>query len=130
MFKPTDKSRAKNARYTIQKNTTFEARQTETNRVLTKYPKRIPIYCEAVGAQSNTLELSKNKYLVPKDLVIGQFLAVVRQRVKLGAEHALFLFLENGSIPAPHQMLAELYEKNKNADGFLYISVTTEATFG
>ena len=35
------------------------------------------------------------RYLVPADLSVGQFVYVVRKRIKLGAEKAIFVFVKN-----------------------------------
>ncbi len=40
----------------------------------------------------------QKKYLVPADLTVGQFHYVIRKRIKLAPEKALFLFCSN-SIP-------------------------------
>lgn len=37
----------------------------------------------------------EHRYLVPADLTVGQFVYVVRKRIKLGAEKAIFIFVKN-----------------------------------
>lgn len=37
----------------------------------------------------------ENRYLVPADLTVGQFVYVVRKRIKLSAEKAIFVFVNN-----------------------------------
>lgn len=37
----------------------------------------------------------KCRYLVPADLTVGQFVYVVRKRIKLSAEKAIFIFVKN-----------------------------------
>jgi GABA(A) receptor-associated protein len=39
------------------------------------------------------------RYLVPADLTVGQFVYVVRKRIKLGAEKAIFVFVKNTLPP-------------------------------
>lgn len=41
------------------------------------------------------LYLSHCRYLVPKDLTVGQFVYVVRKRIKLSAEKAIFVFVKD-----------------------------------
>mmetsp|Transcript_16685 Transcript_16685/g.15047 ORF Transcript_16685/g.15047 Transcript_16685/m.15047 type:complete len:120 (+) Transcript_16685:116-475(+) len=107
---------------------TFEARQAEAGRIRGKYPDRIPVICEKI-AKSKVQDIDKKKYLVPSDLTAGQFVYVIRKRLKLPPEQAIYLFI-NGSIPPSAALLNELYEKMKDADGFLYISYSSENTFG
>jgi GABA(A) receptor-associated protein len=35
------------------------------------------------------------RYLVPADLSVGQFVYVIRKRIKLSAEKAIFIFVDN-----------------------------------
>jgi GABA(A) receptor-associated protein len=36
-----------------------------------------------------------HRYLVPADLTVGQFVYVIRKRIKLNAEKAIFIFVDN-----------------------------------
>jgi GABA(A) receptor-associated protein len=108
----------------------FQERLDEANRVLSKYTDRIPIICEKSKFASNDApDIDKKKYLVPRDLTMGQFLYVVRKRLKLPAEKALFLFV-NGSIPSTSQSISEVYEMHKDKDLFLYTTYSQENVFG
>lgn len=64
---------------------TFEQRRTESERVRAKYPDRIPVICEKIE-KSKVEDIDKKKYLVPSDLTCGQFVYVIRKRLKLPAE--------------------------------------------
>ena len=97
------------------------------------------------------------RYLVPADLTVGQFVYVVRKRIKLSPEKAIFIFVKNilpptGKIvtilfPNLHSlpfhfydlgywffiaaaMMSAIYEENKEEDGFLYMTYSGENTFG
>jgi GABA(A) receptor-associated protein len=108
----------------------FEQRLLESSRVLNKYPDRIPIIVErSKKADKSCPLIDKKKYLVPRDLTVGQFIYVIRKRLKLPAEKAIFLFINN-QIAASTKMIGEIYEKNRDADYFLYCSYSYENTFG
>lgn len=110
------------------KNTyTLEKRQDEALRIKKKYPNRVPIICERYTVGDP--EIDRKKYLVPDDLSISNFIYVIRKRIKLKPENALYLFV-NGKILNGTGLLAQIYEKNKDNDGFLYIKYTLENTFG
>jgi len=66
---------------------------------------------------------------VPRDLTLGQYLYVVRKKLRLPQEKALFLFINNKIISST-KMIGEIYEKNKHSDGFLYVSYSYENVFG
>ncbi|KAK6154432.1 hypothetical protein DH2020_008680 [Rehmannia glutinosa] len=68
-------------------------------------------------------------YLVPADLTVGQFVYVVRKRIKLSAEKAIFIFVKN-ILPPTAAMMSAIYEENKDEDGFLYMTYSGENTFG
>jgi GABA(A) receptor-associated protein len=74
-------------------------------------------------------DIDKKKYLVPADLTCGQFVYVIRKRLKLPPEQAIQLFI-NGIIPSTAALLNTIYEEHKDEDGFLYISYCGENTFG
>tara|TARA_B110001454_G_C12721664_1_gene434971 strand:- start:4382 stop:4831 length:450 start_codon:yes stop_codon:yes gene_type:complete len=109
-------------------NFDLKKRKSESLRIKNKYPTRIPIICEK-NIHSDVPDLDKNKYLVPPDLTVGQFLYVIRKRIKLTPEKSIFLFVDN-SIPASSQIISQLYKDHKNEDGFLYIIYSGENTFG
>ena len=66
---------------------------------------------------------------MPSDLTVGQFVYVIRKRIKLTAEKAIFIFI-NGVFPPPAALMSTLYEERKDEDGFLYIMYSGENTFG
>ena len=74
--------------------------------------------------------MDKAKYLVPRDITIGQFIYIIRKRINISKEEALFMFTENGTIPPSSALLSNLYMTNKDEDGFLYIVYSGENTFG
>jgi GABA(A) receptor-associated protein len=113
----------------FKKKFNFEDRLSESTRIRQKYSDRIPIICEKAKNKKDIPDIDKNKYLVPNDLTVGQFIYVIRKRIKLPAEAALFLFV-NGTIPAASMLIITLYEDAKDADGFLYITYANENTFG
>ena len=114
----------------FKKDNSFESRKSESDRILDKYPDRIPIICEKNKSANNDIPyLDKIKYLIPNNLTIGQFIYVIRSRMKLPSEKAIFLFV-NGSIPSSSELISLIYENNKDRDGFLYITYSGENTFG
>lgn len=110
---------------------TFQARLEESLRIRKKYPDRFPVICEKATIKKNfdIPDIDKSKYLVPMDLTISQFLYVIRKRIKLPAEKAIFLFVD-GTIPSSSAFISQIYANHRDADGFLYISYSSENVFG
>ena len=107
----------------------FETRKSESTRIKEKYPDRIPIIVEK-SIKSDISDIDKKKYLVPNDITIGQFVYIIRKRIQLTSEKAIFLFTEKHSIPPTSSFISEIYEQFKNEDGFLYLIYAGENTFG
>ena len=100
----------------------------ESKAMLDKYPDRIPVICEKSEA-SPVPNIDKNKYLLPSDLSMSQFVYVIRKRIKLEPHQALFMFVNNRFIPTSSNM-HDIYYKYKDEDGFLYITYAGENTYG
>lgn len=108
----------------------FQDRKNEADRIISKYPYRRPIIVEKHYNNPNIQTIDKKKYLVPIDLNMGQFLYVIRKRIKLSPEKSLYIFLDNNIIPPLNITISNIYDKHKDSDNFLYITYDSERTFG
>ncbi|CAM8883323.1 unnamed protein product [Rhodiola kirilowii] len=106
----------------------LEKRTAEASRIREKYPDRIPVIVEK-AENSDIPNIDKKKYLVPADLTVGQFVFVIRKRIKLSAEKAIFIFVDN-MLPPTGVIMSAIYEEKKDVDGFLYVTYSGENTFG
>nr|POE82058.1 autophagy-related protein 8f [Quercus suber] len=106
----------------------LEKRRAEAARIREKYPDRIPVIVER-AERSDIPSIDKKKYLVPADLTVGQFVYVIRKRIKLSAEKAIFIFVDN-VLPPTGAIMSAIYEEKKDEDGFLYVTYSGENTFG
>jgi len=104
-------------------------RYNECFRIRQLYPDRVPIIVETCY-NSNIPILDKTKYLVPINLTVGQFMYVIRNRLKLSSDKSIYFFI-NGSIPCSSSLIFHVYELYKDeTDEFLYILINGENTFG
>jgi GABA(A) receptor-associated protein len=71
--------------------------------------------------KSDITAIDKKKYLVPSDLTVGQFCYVIRKRIKLAPEKAIFIYV-NEVLPPTAALMSSIYEEHKDDDGFLYIT--------
>tara|TARA_A100001015_G_C15030418_1_gene732903 strand:+ start:1230 stop:1577 length:348 start_codon:yes stop_codon:yes gene_type:complete len=105
-----------------------EDRSNESKKIMIRYPERIPIIVEkAKGCR--LANLSKNKYLAPKDMTMSQFVFMVRKRIQLEPSEAMFLMV-NHSLVNGSALIGQIYTDHKESDGFLYMIYTSENTFG
>merc|ERR1712002_248990 len=96
---------------------TLAQRRADGDKVRMRYPDRVPVIVD------------KKKYLVPADLTVGQFIFIIRKRIELRPEGALFFFV-NGTIPATSHTMGEVYQQNHDEDSFLYIMYSDESVYG
>lgn len=106
----------------------LDKRKSESTRILQRFKDRLPVICEKVE-NSDIQEIDKRKYLVPGDLTVGQFVYVIRKRIKLPSEKAIFIFV-NDILPPTAALMSTIYEEHKDDDGFLYVLYSGENTFG
>ena len=67
--------------------------------------------CEKVE-KSDIATIDKKKYLVPADLTVGQFVYVIRKRIKLSPEKAIFIFVDE-VLPPTAALMSSIYEEHK-----------------
>lgn len=113
----------------------LEKRKAEADRIRQKYADRIPVcrrHCPTIIAnifqvicekveKSDIATIDKKKYLVPADLTVGQFVYVIRKRIKLSPEKAIFIFVDE-VLPPTAALMSSIYDEHKDEDGFLYIT--------
>jgi len=106
----------------------FDKRRNEGEKIRHKYPDRIPVIVEKLPT-AKIRELDKCKYLVPADLTVGQFCFLIRKRIQLKSEDALFFFVNN-TIPASSKSMGDLYQQFHDEDNFLYMAFSDESVYG
>ena len=99
----------------------------EYQRIQRKYPDRIPVILQK--GSYTAPDIDRNKYLVPMEITFGAFVGVVRQRLKMKPDEALFI-LVNNSLVTQTEMMSNVYNKYKSPEGFLLLEYTLESTFG
>ena len=117
----------------FKKNNPLEKRKDDADRVLTRYRDRVPVIVEYQNNyQSEKLFkiLDRQKYLVPRELSVAQFMYVIRRRCKVNETKAIFMFFNN-TLELPGNLMGPIYDKHHDTeDNFLYAIVGAESTFG
>lgn len=109
----------------------FEERKKEANRVINKYPDRLPIIVEySKDFSEKHKKMYKQRYLVFKDHNIGIFINVIRKEIDLSPDKALFILVQNKTLARLGDTVGEVYDKHKDDDDILYIQIALESTFG
>ena len=116
----------------FQKKVPFEKRVAESKRIREKYPTRVPCIVQRADVRGNVPELKKSKYLVPDDITMASFTAVIRKNLgkELSPEQSLYLFIDNTVLAAQGQTMGIIDDEHRSKDGFLYVTYALENTFG
>lgn len=115
----------------FKKKFSLEKRMEESRRIIEKYPERIPVIVEKATTHSDDLDyIDRNKFLVPNDLTMANFMYIIRKRLKLSPEKSIFLFVNDTTMVPTAALMSSIYTDNKDEDGFMYIKYASESTFG
>jgi len=63
------------------------------------------------------------------DLTVGQFVYVIRKRIAIPSEKAIFIFVNN-TLPPTAALMSAVYDQHHDDDGFMYMMYSGENTFG
>lgn len=113
---------------TFIKSSPLQNRQERSKKIINDNKNCIPIICEL--EPKSKLKLDKNKFIVPNNITLGMFMATIRKRIpNLNHEQAIFMLINN-KIMGMSDTLDIIYAKEKDEDGFLYLTFYEESTFG
>ena len=104
------------------------SRKQESNKIIFKYPNKIPLIVEK---HSDCLlnDITNKKYLVSKDMLMNQLIFIIRKRIELEPSESLFITINNQLCPS-NSRIEDIYKEQADPDGFLYMTYTSENTFG
>tara|TARA_B110001452_G_scaffold174940_1_gene146665 strand:+ start:1811 stop:2176 length:366 start_codon:yes stop_codon:yes gene_type:complete len=109
--------------YAHKREYSTDQRKTESARVRERYNDRVPVICEKMPESDvptvdvrcapwgdlvpptslltervSPRVLQKSKYLIPMDMTVGQLVYVLRKRISLPSDKAIFVFVNNTCV--------------------------------
>ncbi|XP_012369179.1 microtubule-associated proteins 1A/1B light chain 3C [Octodon degus] len=114
----------------FKKRKSFATRQEEVAGILAKFPNKVPVILERDPRERSLPLLDKTKFLVPRELTMTQFLGIIQSRMALRATEAFYLLVNNQTLVSTSVTMAEIYRDHKDEDGFVYMTYTSQETFG
>ena len=103
------------------------SRKEQCCRLLSKYPSSIPII---VHTRDKSIILPQSKFIVPNHITFSQFMTILRKKINLSKEEALFAFVNHRVVSSAADPLSVVYDIHKDTDGFLTLTLCKENTFG
>lgn len=77
--RPSTSVRPSTMKWQFKEENSLEKRRADGDKILKKYPDRVPVIVEK-APKSRLKDLDKSKYLVPRELTLGQFYFLIRKR--------------------------------------------------
>ncbi|XP_018606368.1 microtubule-associated protein 1 light chain 3 gamma [Scleropages formosus] len=108
----------------------FATRRQEVAGIRFKFPTKIPVIIERYPREKYLPPLDKTKFLVPQELSMSQFVAIIRNRMSLLPSQAFYLLIDNHGLANMSLTIAQVYKEHRDDDGFLYMTYASQEMFG
>lgn len=120
----------------FKKDNDLEMRKKTFKELIDAYPNKLPIICEKNPRSKKLNDIAKTKYLVNADFMLYDFYEMIRQKLALKKEEAMFLLVNidskrtNSLQVSTEIKMKSIYEQYKDEDGFLYVFYEGEEVWG
>ncbi len=102
------------------RNRDISEKEKKLQRLKEANPNKIAVIFEA-HSLSKLVGATEMKYFCSKNLKIGYFSQDIIKKCKLSAETSLYFCCSDNRLIKSDAIVADLYEKYKNPDGYLYV---------
>ena len=115
--------------FKYKKEKSLEERRKEYQKIIEEHPGKIGVICQK-APKSKIQEAEKSKYLINQEMNITNFTSLIRKRLNMDKEDALFFLVNGKKVLSGNETIQDIYDKYKDEDGFLYIAYASEEVWG
>ena len=107
-----------------------------SNKLRLKYPDKVPVVIKKDKSSKKLTDIGTIKYLVQDHITVGQFIYILRKRIELSPEEALYLYANINNSKSQYVLSANdemitVYNNYKNEkDCILHLVYAGENVFG
>lgn len=119
------------AKYTNYQNKfTYIERVQKSNKLLQEFPNNVPVIIERYPRETLLPRIQNRQFLVPKEVTVAYLINILKSRLGRYSRHSIWLYAGNTVLQCRFSTIAEIYNKYRSLDGFLYLQYSGEETFG
>ena len=110
----------------FKKENTYERRVELSKKLCSNFPDHIPIII--TPNEYGDIQITKQRFLISKYQTVGSLIVEIRRYINNPVQ-TIFVFCNKNVLIPVNNTIEYIYEKYKDDDGFLYITISTENTF-